>query len=65
MRISCDECAMQGTDHCQGCVVSFILTRDEDDAVVVDAEEARALRELERAGLVPPLGFVPRDEEAG
>ena len=39
MRIDCDDCAMQGTDQCRDCVVSFILEREEG-AVVVDGEEA-------------------------
>jgi hypothetical protein len=69
MRISCGDCAMQGTDQCRDCVVTFILDRDEEDAVVVDGDEARALRVLGEAGLIPTLGFVPKrpepDQEAG
>ena len=61
MRIDCDECAMQGTDRCQDCVVTFIVER-EDGAVVVDAEEARAIRGLGEAGLVPLLQLVPKPE---
>jgi hypothetical protein len=34
-------------------VVSFIVGRQPGDAVVVDADEARAVRLLEQAGLVP------------
>jgi hypothetical protein len=67
MRIDCDECAHQGTDQCRDCVVSFILDRDEG-AVVVDAEEARALRRLGEAGLVPLLQLSPKPrgrEETG
>jgi hypothetical protein len=68
MRIDCDECAHQGTDQCRDCVVSFLLDRDEG-AVVVDAEEARALRSLGEAGLVPMLRLTPKpdpeDREAG
>ena len=63
MRIDCDECAHQGTDQCDDCVVTFILDRD-DEAVVVDAEEARALRRLGEAGLVPLLQLEPRRPEA-
>jgi hypothetical protein len=62
MRIECDACAMQGTDQCRDCVVSFVLEREEG-AVVVDAEEARALRELGEAGLVPMLKLVPKPSE--
>jgi hypothetical protein len=72
MRIDCEECAHQGTDQCRDCVVSFILDRG-DEAVVVDAEEARALRSLGTAGLVPLLQLKPKpqgrregeDREAG
>ena len=58
--ISCDDCAGQGTDACDDCVVSFIADRDPDDAVVIDVEEERAVRLLSRAGLVPQLRHVPR-----
>jgi hypothetical protein len=70
MRIECDACAHQGTAQCDDCVVTFLLDR-EDGAVVVDAEEARALRSLGRAGLVPLLRLTPKPpgpkpaEEAG
>ena len=53
--ISCDDCELQGSDACDDCLVSFVLSRDPDDAVVVDVEEARAMRMLARAGLVPEL----------
>ena len=59
MRIDCDDCQMQGTTQCDDCVVSFIVER-EDGVVVVDAEEARALRVLGQEGLVPLLQLVPR-----
>ncbi len=42
---------------CDDCVVTFLLGREPDDAVVIDADEARAMRMLERAGLVPTLRF--------
>ena len=58
--ISCDECSLQGTDACDDCVVSFLLDREPEDAVVIDADEARAMRMLERAGLVPTLRFADR-----
>jgi hypothetical protein len=61
MRIDCDDCAHQGTERCDDCVVSFILDR-EDGAVVVDAEEAKALRSLGEAGLVPLLQLSPKPE---
>lgn len=55
--IDCERCALQATDACDDCVVSFLLDREPDDAVVVDASEARAMRMLGRAGLVPTLRF--------
>jgi hypothetical protein len=55
LTISCDDCVMQGTSACEGCVVSFICDRDPEDAVVIDVDEERALRLLGRSGLIPPL----------
>lgn len=52
--ISCDECVMQNTSHCQDCVVSR-LSEERGDAVIIDAAEERAVRMLARAGLVPAL----------
>jgi hypothetical protein len=59
VRIDCDECAMQGTDQCKDCVVTYVLER-EDGVVVVDEEEAKALRTLGEAGLVPLLRLTPK-----
>ena len=66
MLIDCEECVHRGTGRCEDCVVTFILDR-EDGAVVVDADEARALRSLGEAGLVPLLQLEPRPprSEAG
>lgn len=58
--ISCDDCAMQHTDHCADCVVTFICGREPDDALLIDAEEARAFRLLTGVGLVPELRHVRR-----
>ena len=55
MTISCDDCELRGSDACDDCLVSFVLSRDPEDAVVIDVEEARAMRMLSRAGLVPGL----------
>jgi hypothetical protein len=60
LTISCSDCQMQGGDVCHDCVVSFIIGREADDAVVIDAAEARAVRLLSSAGLVPALRHVPR-----
>jgi hypothetical protein len=40
--------------------VTFVLDRDPDDAVVIDAREARAMRLLAGAGLVPALRYSAR-----
>jgi hypothetical protein len=60
LRIDCDECAMQGTDACSDCVVTFLCGREPHEAVVIDVAEARAMRLLEQAGLVPGLRHVRR-----
>jgi hypothetical protein len=60
LTIDCDRCTMQHTDACGDCVVSFVLDRDADDALVIDADEARAMRLLQHAGLVPNLLFRER-----
>jgi hypothetical protein len=51
---------MRATSACDDCVVSFILDREPGDAVVVDADEERALRVLGEGGLVPRLRHRPR-----
>jgi hypothetical protein len=38
--------------------VTFICNREPGDALVIDAEEARAVRLLSDAGLVPSLQLV-------
>ena len=55
LTISCDDCAMRETDACSGCVVSFIVGREPDEAVVIDVAEERAVRMLIGGGLVPAL----------
>ena len=61
--ISCDECVMQHTEHCDDCLVTFICGREPDDAVIIDAAEERAIRMLSDAGLVPQLRHMPRIHE--
>ena len=60
LTIDCDECAMQGTDACGDCVVTFICSREPGEAVVVDVVEERAIRLLSGAGLLPELRHVRR-----
>jgi hypothetical protein len=58
--ISCDDCVMQHTSTCDDCVVTFICNREPEEAVVIDVAEARAVRLLGDAGLVPPMRQVRR-----
>jgi hypothetical protein len=53
--ISCQDCTMQHTSACEDCVVTFLCNREPDEAVVFDVVEARAVRLLGAAGLVPTL----------
>jgi hypothetical protein len=46
---------MRATSACDDCVVTFIVNREPGDALIIDVDEARALRELARAGMVPRL----------
>jgi hypothetical protein len=57
--IDCDTCALQDTAACVDCVVTFFCERPQG-AVVVSIEEARALRALNGAGLVPRLRHTAR-----
>lgn len=53
--IDCDTCAVRDAGVCDECVVTFIVEREPDDALVIDVSEARALRLLAEAELVPGL----------
>lgn len=55
LTISCEDCLLEDTSACDDCVVHYLLGREPHDAVVIDASEARAMRLLESAGLVPAL----------
>jgi hypothetical protein len=46
---------MAGTDACSDCIVTFLCTRDEGGAVIIDVQEIRALRLLHQGGLAPAL----------
>ncbi len=58
--IDCADCTHRGTPVCDDCVVSFIVGRAPEDALVVDADEARAVRLLGQAGLVPQVRHQAR-----
>lgn len=64
MTIDCDDCALDGTDACGDCVVTFILGAA-DGSLEIDEHEASALDNLADAGLVPPLRLVPIERRAG
>jgi hypothetical protein len=53
--IDCDECVMRHTDACDDCMVNFVVNREVGDALVIDVAEARAVRLLSEAGLLPEL----------
>ena len=55
MVIDCDNCSMRDTDTCADCVVSFVISADPSEVLVVDLAELRAIRLLGEAGLVPRL----------
>lgn len=63
--IDCADCEMQATEACDDCIVSFIVGREPGTAIVIDVAEARALRELSGAGLVPGLRHRVRAGNAG
>jgi hypothetical protein len=65
MLIECSSCTMQHTAHCDDCVVRVLLEPSpRQGAVVVDADEERALRELAKAGLIPEIRMRPRRRTA-
>ena len=53
--ISCDTCVMRHSDACDDCVVTALCGRDDNEAVVFNMQEQRALRLLSNAGLVPTI----------
>lgn len=64
MRIDCDDCAMQHTAACEDCIVTALLDRATGEALVLDLDEARAVRALQRGGLAPGNRFLPVDRSA-
>lgn len=59
LSISCDECVMQHSAHCEECIVPFLCDDTGAVPVAIEATEARALRLLSNAGLVPELKHRP------
>ena len=60
LRISCRDCTLEHTSACDDCIVTFICSREPDDALIVDVSEMRALRALGDGGLVPRLRHADR-----
>lgn len=53
--IDCGCCARRGTSTCSDCLVTFLVDRDEQSAVIIPFEEIRAVRLLQEAGLAPKV----------
>ena len=63
LTIDCGTCVLEGTTACDDCVVAFICGPDTPSratVVVLRPDEARAVRLLGEAGLVPPVRHVER-----
>jgi hypothetical protein len=60
LTIDCSDCVLAATAACADCLVSFIVDRRPGEAVVIEAEEARAVELLGEAGLVGRLRHRPR-----
>jgi hypothetical protein len=56
LRIECESCLMRHSEHCRDCIVTALVAPSPRRvALVVDAEEERALRDLASAGLIPEI----------
>lgn len=53
--IDCRTCPEARSSACDDCVVTFITSRQPNDAVVIDAAEFGAIRRLMAAGLVTDM----------
>jgi hypothetical protein len=53
--IDCQTCVARLTDACNDCLVTFLCDEPADTPVVVEASEARQLRLLQDAGMVPSV----------
>lgn len=60
MLIDCNECVMQNTDVCKGCIVTALLDDPAHYQVELDEVEKRALGNLAAAGLVPELRLLKK-----
>lgn len=64
MLIDCDGCALQHTEACDDCVVTFLLDRPAGP-VALDSAEASAVRNLQVAGLAPASRYQPAEPSPG
>ncbi len=53
LRIDCDTCCNQRSEHCADCLVTFMCSAGESGGVVLQIDEARAVRSFARVGLIP------------
>ena len=61
LTIDCRACHHRNTSTCDDCLVTFVASREPDEAVVVDAAEFAAMRRLAAAGLIDsPLEALTR-----
>jgi hypothetical protein len=60
MLIDCNECVMQHTDVCKGCIVTALLDGPAGHQVELDEGEKQALGNLAAAGLVPELRLLKK-----
>lgn len=57
MKIDCTQCEMYRSAHCQDCFVMAVLTRKQDEPLIIDADQEPAILRLQEAGLAPVLRF--------
>ena len=63
LTISCDDCSMRCTSACDDCVVTFLFSEGDDaersghEVMVLDLDQARVVKLLGKAGLVPDLKY--------
>lgn len=62
MKIECRNCEMYQSHHCEDCLVTALLSPNED-AVDIDETLDPPLQALSGAGLIPVLRFRPRSAE--
>jgi hypothetical protein len=65
VRIDCDECVMQHTSACDDCIVTALIDRPAQGAVVLDLDHERAIRRLQDEGLAPRSRFQGRESGDG